>query len=348
MSDLSVGGNNISYRKSPGGQNQGIWLLLALLALSAPSATAQAAEPGLETVRVADGVYAFLAPDIPDFYPEGNATAVLSDAGVLVFDTGFLPSTARKVVAGIRRLTDKPVRYVVNSHWHPDHWSGNEVYADAFPGVEIVATADTRRYMQSTGAGFPALWTKFLVSNPRLDRRAVDEAVGVRRTLPTLVYGDELTLFLGGREIRLRSEVGDALSTTVLHLPREKVVATGDLVVLPVPYSNPPPTRWIRSLESLRRMDVAALVPGHGPVQRDLAHVDLELELLRTVVSGAEAALQAGAIGVDEVQAAVTAAALRPRFARGDAALAEEFDALVKSLVREAYLELREGHEWRR
>jgi glyoxylase-like metal-dependent hydrolase (beta-lactamase superfamily II) len=87
-----------------------------------------------------------------------NSVAVVTDSDVLVFDTDTRPSSARLILAEIRKLTDKPVRYVVNSHWHPDHWSGNEVYADAFPGLEIIATRYTRDVMQNVAAAWPTKW----------------------------------------------------------------------------------------------------------------------------------------------------------------------------------------------
>jgi cyclase len=100
----------------------------------------------VQKVRIADGIYQFMTS--PDGYvPNGNSVVIVNRDDVLVFDTFARPSTARTVLAEIRKITDKPVRYVVNSHHHPDHWSGNEVYARAFPGVEILASEETRRLM---------------------------------------------------------------------------------------------------------------------------------------------------------------------------------------------------------
>ncbi len=89
-----------------------------------------AAQAGVavQKVQIADGIYQFItAPD--GYVPNGNSVVIVNENDVLVFDTFTRPSTARTVLAEIRRITDKPVRYVVNSHWHPDHWSGNDVYA---------------------------------------------------------------------------------------------------------------------------------------------------------------------------------------------------------------------------
>ncbi|PWT89369.1 MAG: hypothetical protein C5B55_11530 [Blastocatellia bacterium] len=103
---------------------------------------------------IADGIYQFMT--MRDSYVRQlNSTVIVNENDVLVFDTNTRPSSARLILAEIRKITDKPVRYVVNSHWHPDHWSGNEVYAQAFPGVEIIATEQTREYMQNVANEFP-------------------------------------------------------------------------------------------------------------------------------------------------------------------------------------------------
>src|SRR5882672_12052032 len=85
-----------------------------------------------KTERVADGVYAFITPEERSGFQSGNSIAIIGDDGVLMFDTGNIPSSTRRQIAEIRKLTNKPVRYVVNSHWHPDHNLGNAEYRAAF------------------------------------------------------------------------------------------------------------------------------------------------------------------------------------------------------------------------
>ncbi len=96
------------------------------------------------TVRVADGVYAFIAPEERTGFQSGNSIAIIGDSGVLVFDTGNIPGSTRRQIAEIRKLTNKAVRFVVNSHWHPDHNLGNSEYRAAFPGVTIIGSTATR------------------------------------------------------------------------------------------------------------------------------------------------------------------------------------------------------------
>ncbi len=79
-----------------------------------------------------------------DAFPNGNTTVIVGQDGVFVVDAGYLPSAAREDIAQIRRWTSKPVRFLLNTHWHYDHNDGNDEYVCAFPGVEIVSTAATR------------------------------------------------------------------------------------------------------------------------------------------------------------------------------------------------------------
>ncbi|HMD59610.1 MAG TPA: MBL fold metallo-hydrolase, partial [Steroidobacteraceae bacterium] len=106
--------------------------------------------PGYKKVVVADGIYQYLLPDVDDIEVNGNSIAIETDHDILVFDTNVLPSVAQLVLADLRQNSNKPVRYVVNSHWHPDHWDGNELHAREFPDLEIIASATTRRLMENT------------------------------------------------------------------------------------------------------------------------------------------------------------------------------------------------------
>ena len=126
-------------------------LAAAALAYAPPAALAQASLPRDSTARVerlADGVYAIIHDDATDQWPHGNTGVVVSDDGVLVVDATYLPSRARADIALIRRLTDRPVRYLVNTHWHMDHTHGNEAYRDAFPGLTIVTERQTRTFSE--------------------------------------------------------------------------------------------------------------------------------------------------------------------------------------------------------
>jgi len=349
----------------------------ALIVMAAPSAgQVTAFIPQLETTRLAEGVYHISAG--PDGYVPGmNMVFVVNDNDVLVFDTSTRPSTARAALAEIRKVTDKPVRYVVNSHWHPDHWSGNQVFVDAFPSVEIVATAQTKIYMQNMGNFFAPRFAYRLaqaestyarqmrtgkdddgsVMKPQQRaeetaamiryRTFVSETQTVQRTYPTLAYVDELRLERGAREIVLMSVTGDAEGTTVMYIPSAKVLVTGDAVSYPLPYTTPPPSRHARSLRMLSQLDVDVIVPGHGPAFRDKKFLALEAELLETAVQRVRVSLRKGLATVAEVQKDVSLDDFRVRFTNDDPALNREFAGFANGVIRIAYLESRDNQESR-
>jgi glyoxylase-like metal-dependent hydrolase (beta-lactamase superfamily II) len=357
----------------------GSTLAVALLfgatpAVAAPAPRVSATGHDIVTTKIADGIYQFTT--VRDAYVRQlNSVAIETQRDVLVFDTNTRPSTARLILQEIRKLTNKPVRYVVNSHWHPDHWSGNEVYADAFPGLEIIATRKTLEFMRNVAPNWPAKFRgelaqrrasleKEIASGKQDDGSAlttdqrgrdeadvrdyasfVDEATTLRRVYPSLTYDDELVLEHGGREIHLISTTGDAEGTTVLYLPHEKVLVTGDAISYPIPYITPPPTRQAEALVRLAELDADIIIPGHGPAFRDKSFLELERSLLVSVTRSVREALRNGAQTLDEVQKSVTADDLRLRFTHDDPDLNARYRDRVRVLVKLAVREARDGQD---
>ncbi|MFL5455071.1 MAG: MBL fold metallo-hydrolase [Myxococcales bacterium] len=86
-------------------------------------------------------------------FPQGNTTVIAGDKAVLVVDSCLLPSSAKQDIEQIRKWTQKPVTWLVNTHWHFDHTAGNAAYADAFPGLQIVAHEHTKKMIESFNPG---------------------------------------------------------------------------------------------------------------------------------------------------------------------------------------------------
>jgi cyclase len=344
-------------------------MYFAVASLSAETGVA------VQKVQIADGIYQFItAPD--GYVPNGNSIVIINENDILVFDTFSRPSTARTVLAEIRKLTDKPVRYLVNSHHHPDHWSGNEVYAEAFPGVEIIATEETRQFMQNVANAWPPFFAEELRRDEadfekeantgkdadgaaltpeqrrkdedalRLERDFTAEAMMVKRTYPTLTYVDKLTLRHGGREFRFMSMVGDADGTTVLYLPNEKILITGDVISYPIPYFTPPLSQHAKSLRMLEQMDADVIIPGHGPAWHDKDFLNLEAELFETIVSQVDKAEKKGMVTVEEIQKAVNVESLRLKFTHDDKDLNKKFQRYVNRMVENASREARDGRKF--
>ena len=128
--------------------------------LLAPAAASPHDPP--RTIPIADGVFLFVTPPYGDVGLDGNAVAIVSDDAVLVFDSNGTPAAAAAVLAEIRRITDKPVKYLVNSHWHWDRWYGSETYLRAFPDLRVITHQATRAMMTGPALEFnrPGLETE--------------------------------------------------------------------------------------------------------------------------------------------------------------------------------------------
>ena len=352
-----------------------IGLLVACPGFSSADSSSAAPAVAVQRVQITEGIYQFItAPD--GYVPNGNSIAIVNENDVLVFDTYSRPSTARTVLGEIRKITDKPVRYVVNSHHHPDHWSGNEVYAEAFPNLEIIATEESRQFMLNIAKAWPPLFANNLRKDQanldheissgknadgqlltaqqrrldeddvRLERDFVAEAANVKRTYPTLTYTEKLTLYHGGREFRFMSMLGDAHGTTVLYLPKEKILLTGDLLFYPIPHFNFPISQEIKSLRMLGQFEANVIIPGHGPAWHDKEFLKLETELFESVVSQVIQAEQNGLVTVDEIQKAVNVEPFRVKFTHDDKTLNDRFHRYVNRMIENASREARDGHKF--
>src|SRR5256714_9964420 len=123
-------------------------VLLAILFLFLPASSV--ADDLFDIKPVADGIYAAIAK--PAYKVNCNAVIILLDDGVLVVDTHSKPSAARALIEQIKKLTPKPVKYVVNTHFHWDHYQGNEAYPSSWPaGIEIISSEATRESIERRG-----------------------------------------------------------------------------------------------------------------------------------------------------------------------------------------------------
>src|SRR3954447_21828123 len=126
-------------------------LFAAAFLLIASLSSAQTASPEYKVEKLADGVYALIRQDPVGWMVVSNCVFIINDEDVVAVDTGGAQSLARTMIAELRKLTNKPVRYVINTHWHDDHILGNAAYKEAFPQAEFVAHAATREYLPTKG-----------------------------------------------------------------------------------------------------------------------------------------------------------------------------------------------------
>ncbi|MBI5836809.1 MAG: MBL fold metallo-hydrolase [Candidatus Eisenbacteria bacterium] len=278
------------------------------------SAAAPGVASNFEIQQVAPGVYAVLRRDPPGLMCDGNCAFIVNDSDVVVVDA---PESSREVLAAIRSVTDKPVTCVVNTHWHDDHVTGNQVYRDAFPGVQFIAHAATKQYLPGKGVaarrqmlqGAPggvdmlrgllekgrsllggelnAEERESYTSDIALVEHYLKVVPHTEYILPTRTVEDSLVLRRGARNIEIRRPgPGHTGGDVVVWLPAERVLMSGDLVVWPVPLVGAEQSHvgeWSASLEALRALRPAAIVPGHGPVLRDDSYLALMSGLFASV-----------------------------------------------------------------
>ncbi len=339
---------------------------LGMLAYACASIDAQA-RPAPARIEVAEGVYLFQSEPYGDVGLDGNSVVIVSDDGVLVFDSNGTPAGARAVLAEIRKLTTKPVRYLVSSHWHWDHWYGAEVYRDSFPNVQIISHERTRSLMAGPAVTFnqPGLDTqlpahisdlerqvatssdkKALEAHLARDRFFLAEKRRVRHTLANITFTDSLTIHLGTRVIRvLHRDRAITPGDAFLYLPQERIVVTGDLLINPITFALfSYPSGWIRTLEKIDSLDAKVIVPGHGMPMRDETVLTATHDLLVRLRALAAHGKQRGQ-SVEQLKATALAdsAVLRHRatLTGGAATLNDAFALyLVDWFVRRAYEEI--------
>jgi len=221
---------------------------------------------------VAPGVFLLRGAFVPGAQPDGNSVVLVGKDGLVVVDTGRHPAHTDRIVA-YARASHRPVKVVVNTHWHLDHVGGNVILRRAYPGLRVWAGNGVEAAM----SGFLANYRKQLqeqIAAPTTGAaaRAADEAeVGLidagRVLFPDEVVGAERTATLAGRRLVLRLETNAVTATDVqVFDPQTKVLAAGDLVTLPVPFFDTAcPARWKDALGRLAAVDFTVLVPGHGP-----------------------------------------------------------------------------------
>ena len=341
--------------------------LLALLLLP----LAAAAGDAFDIIPVADGVYAAIGKGTAPMAIGSNAAIIVNENGVVVVDSHYTPSAARALLAEIKQLTDKPVRYVVNTHWHNDHTQGNQAYFNVFPGgAEFISSHLTRediekkaipsvkqsletlpqdiaRAEQQLAAGKgpdgqPLTDEQKTQRRAQLDRQKayLEELRDLQITLPTLTFERSLVLHKDARPIHiLFFHGGHTRGDVVVYLPREKVLVAGDLVTAGLPFPRDSyPAEWVKSMNAIATLDFDQLIPGHGPVQKGKDHVKLLAQIFDSIVQQVRTAVDKG-LSLDQTKEAVNVEPFRQTITGGDAAQNRNFDARIATYVERAFRE---------
>jgi glyoxylase-like metal-dependent hydrolase (beta-lactamase superfamily II) len=225
------------------------------------TAVAHAAEVKFQPV--APGLYAFIGEKSGrSFDNEGlnaNIGLVVTPAGALLIDSGASFQGAQKIHAAVKKVTDQPVKWVINTGGQDHRWLGNGYFAAQ--GAEVIAHASARADMQARGGDHLAA----------LKTELKDKLDGTVPTLPTRwLSGSDETLTLGGTVVEVKHRGGaHTPGDLMVWLPQQRVVFSGDIVyvdrmlgVIPVSHTG----RWLASFAALEALQPARIVPGHGEV----------------------------------------------------------------------------------
>jgi len=260
--------------------------------------------PAFTFNKIADGVYH--AVGTGSLVVMSNATIIEGDRDVLVVDSHVSPAGAWALREELKAITPKPIRWVVNSHFHFDHSHGNQIYG---PEVEIIGHEFARAQIlagksQDSPArefyvgGIPntikTLEARQAAATDDKTRAAIEEQLAIQRnflegtnavkpTPPTLTLNNTMTLFRGGREIRIMFlGRGHTAGDVVVYLPTERVVATGDLLVNGTSYMGDAfVPEWIQTIEALKQLDFDSVLPGHGAAFKGKTQLDAWQAYLR-------------------------------------------------------------------
>lgn len=323
---------------------------------------------------VAEGI-TVLRQAQPNFYGVvGNVTVIEQSDGLVLIDSGSSYGSGRRVVEHVRRISPKPVKAVIITHWHNDHPLGLAAIVEAWPDTEILATAEAARDFDvritrriPRGAADPAYdgarYGVFVDQALKDSAEATDD--GVRRghaegaeavlllsadqsgtyvVSATRIVADGARLDDPERPVEiLQLGRGNTDGDLVMWLPRQRIVVAGDVVVWPVPYEfNVYPREWAAVLERIKAMPFTRLIPGHGEVLTDRDYLDRLIGLQAAVEMMVKAAVAEG-LSEEQVveQAPQRLAEQRRLFAGDDAWLGYWFDGyaaqpLAQSSFREA------------
>jgi len=258
--------------------------------------------------KIADGVY--YATSSGPMATGGNHPIIVNERDVMLVDDGTTPAAARALLDDLKLITDKPVRWVVNTHFHYDHTDGNSIFG---PNVEIIGHEFIRHALMDPDVlrrePFKTALSNMPIQVDALKKQIADETDPGRRatiekqlaatqadweelktikpTPPTMTYSSKMTLYSGQREIQLLFlGRGHTQGDTVVFLPKERIVCTGDLMESRLAYMGDGLfDEWITTLEALKKLDFDTVLPGHGVPFHEKSLITAFQDYLRDLVT---------------------------------------------------------------
>lgn len=329
---------------------------------------ARAQAPGASTIlftieKVAENVYAALAK--PQIMLNCNAAIFVNSRDVLVVDAHSKPSAAAALIAQIRKeITTKPVRYLVNSHFHWDHTQGDAAYKAANPNVDIIASDETKRLMtqlsrnrlkeslESVPAMMDRLQARLAKSNSPADRQFCSEQIRQLQAyqaemksypleLPTITFPNSYLIKdrAGDLHIEFHGHAHTA-GDVVVFSPEKRAVASGDMIIGFLPnFGDGYPKPWPKTIDSVGELAFDRVIPGHGPVQDNRARMGQFRNYIEELIQRVEEGKKSGK-PLEELRKTITVASLKSLQANGYGAyIADNMDRFTVSVGPSAGLQ---------
>jgi glyoxylase-like metal-dependent hydrolase (beta-lactamase superfamily II) len=320
-------------------------------------------------------VHLLTTPD--DWYAAaiGNVVLIEQSDGFVVVDSGFNAANGRAVVRYAKSLADKPIKAVMITHWHNDHPQGVSAIRDAYPKVRIIATRGTEAGMlgpeaydvgYSPDAKFDRATANLAEKNKEGYRKLLEDPstapdrkerikkalaqfddmtrdfVGTYIVPPTETFERELVI--DDRDVPVRmmflgraNTEGDAIA----WLPKQKIVATGDIVVSPYPFGfGSYPADWIATIGKIKALRFATLLPGHGAPQTHASYLDKLVASMRDLLAQIWPLAKSG-MPLDEVRKKVDFSKSIALFGDTPRVKANLQGLFFDPMIKSAYLEAR-------
>jgi glyoxylase-like metal-dependent hydrolase (beta-lactamase superfamily II) len=272
--------------------------------------------------KIADGVY-YTTSDSP-MATGGNHTIIVGDRDVFLVDAGATPAAGRALLEDMKLITDKPVRWVVNTHFHWDHTNANSIFG---PDVQIIGHEFVRHMLADGDIIHREPFKTSLANMPMqvdaLKKQVADEKDPARRatlekqlaakqadweeyknikpTPPTMTYSSKMTIYQGQREIQLLFlGRGHTQGDTIVYLPKERIVCTGDMMETQPAYMGDAVfDEWIVTLDKLKEMNFDTALPGHGVPFHDKSLITAYQSYLKDLMTQV-AALRKQGVSADD------------------------------------------------
>jgi len=251
--------------------------------------------------ELADGVYFAIGTGVMTVM--SNSLVIINEDHVMLVDTSVTPAAARGLVAGIETLTDKPIKYVFNTHYHFDHAHGNQIFGDDVEIIghdfvrtmlssDVLAQRTHRSFTERMPDQLEQMRARVAGTSDAAERQELAAALRIQEahwealqetkpTPPNVTYSDTMRLVKGGREVQLHFPgPGHTGGDTLVFLPEERIVFTGDFFVgrpggHGLPYMGDGYVEeWPSSLDRLKALEFDTIVPGHGLPFREREQID--------------------------------------------------------------------------